>query len=619
MPEEATLSMNEKSGFLTGLPVMWWIKFILLFIIVTTSVAFTVPTFLGDRSTWPNENKGQDISLLDPDEIVYTHWYHQLAASVLPNKAISLGLDLQGGLHLVLEVDAEKSLRDSVTRAMIRARDQVASKGIKITDVKVADDFYASATIDKPASAEEFRAAVQSQSLLIVFRNVEGNTVHFAPHASNIAEERTRVLEQAISTIRNRVDQFAVSEPNIFQHGENRVVVQLPGVKEPERAKSLLGNTARLDFRLVLDGQDERSLRALLKEARDALKLGANDVSQESMQQITQWLQDQNKIKNNETILLERKFTMVSGKKVLEDAVPYLVEANAQLTGDQIEQAVASDQGNTGLPEPHVVMQFKPQGAKLFGELTTKAYNKDGSTGHIAIILDGNIQSAPIVNQGPILGGSASISMGMGSYEEQMQEARDLALVLRAGALPATIRIIEERQVGPSEGEENIRAGVISCVVATILVVMFMWYVYGNSGIVANFALVLNGLIVLAFLAMFGATLTLPGIAGITLTMAMAVDGNIIINERIREEYRIGLPARQAFYKGYASAYSTVVDANLTTAMAGVILLIYGSPAIRGFAVTLLVGIVSTMYTAYFATEVVGQWLVEKTRIKRFS
>lgn len=612
--------MNEKSGILSDLPFMWWIKFALVVIILFTAFMYVIPTFLGDRAGWPNENKGEDITLLDADEVVYSQWYHRLAATFLPNKKISLGLDLQGGLHLVLEVDANKSLSDSITRSFVRARNLLdEEKQIKLSNVTVDDDFYVKVQIDNPAQIDTATEAIRRQTNLVAYKGAEGNVLEFAPHKTNIEREYANVLEQAMNTVRNRIDQFNVTEPNIFQYGEDRIVVQLPGIKEPERAKDLLGNTARLEFRLVLDGNDERSLRALMKEAREALTIDANDVSAESLQKMSIWLQEQGKLNNTAVIVLERKFERVQGRNQIVDSVPYLVESSAQLTGDQIDTASASDQSQTGLPEPKVLMDFKPQGAKLFCELTTKAYEKKGSTGHIAILLDGNIQSAPVVNQGPICGGQASITMGMGSVTEQMQEAQDLALVLRAGALPATIRIIEERQVGPSEGEENIRAGVVSCLVATLLVALLMWWIYGNSGLVANYAMLMNMAIILAFLVGFGATLTLPGIAGITLTMAMAVDANIVVNERIREEIRIGYPQRQAFYRGYSAAFSTLVDANLTTGFAGIILLIYGNPAIRGFAVTLLVGLVSTMFTAYYLTEVIGQWLVEKTKIKRFS
>ena len=216
------------------------------------------------------------------------------------------------------------------------------------------------------------------------------------------------------------------------------------------------------------------------------------------------------------------------------------------------------------------------------------------------------------------MGGRAQITLGNSfDVEQQRKEAQDLALVLRAGALPASVKIIEERQVGPSEGEENIRAGVLSSAVAGGLVVGFMLFFYGVSGIVANLAMLLNAVLIFAFLAAFGATLTLPGIAGIVLTMAVAVDGNVIINERIREGIRSGLNPKQAFYRGYSHSFSTLVDANVTSAVAGIVLLIFGNPAVKGFAVTLLAGIMSTLFTSYYVTEVIGQWMLEKFGARR--
>jgi protein-export membrane protein SecD len=201
---------------------------------------------------------------------------------------------------------------------------------------------------------------------------------------------------------------------------------------------------------------------------------------------------------------------------------------------------------------------------------------------------------------------------------EQMKQAQDLALVLRAGALPASVKVVEERQIGPTEGAQNIHAGVISTIVAAVLVVVVMLFIYGLSGLVANVAMVFNVLLILAFMALFGATLTLPGIAGIVLTMAIAVDGNVVINERIREEIRSGFNQKQAFYKGYTTSFRTLIDAHITSAVAGIVLMIYGNPTVKGFAVTLLCGIVCTLFTSYYVTEVIGQWLVERTKIKRF-
>ncbi len=616
--------MSKEDGLFSNMPVLWWVKSVIILITLVFAVMYTLPTLVGDKTAWTKVDSLENVvsdetALVGENGVHYKKWYHRIADTVLPNSRVSLGLDLRGGLHLVLEVDADKSIKDSMMRAMIRARDTVAND-VKVTDINVLPDNSITAVLSDAAKAEAFKEAVVRQTGLVVFDKIQGQQVLFLPRKARIAEEKSRVLQQAINTVRNRIDQFNVSEPNIFQQGEDRVVVQLPGMKEPDRAKQLIGNTARLDFRLVLDEVAVERLPDLLKEGRDALKFAETDVKPETIAKISTWLQEQGRISKNAVVMLERKYSAAEGKTKLVSAVPYLVEANARLTGDLVENANADPNSGGLIPQWGVGLQFKPQGGKLFGEITTEAFKKQKSTGAIAIILDDNVNSAPHVNE-PILNGSARITMGrQGSTEDsKMQEAQDLALVLRAGALPATVRIIEERQVGPSEGEENIHAGVLSSSVATILVVAFMIWVYGNSGIVANLAMIFNVFITLSFLAAFGATLTLPGIAGITLTLAMAVDGNVIINERIREELRLGLNARQAFYQGYNMSFFTLVDAHLTAAFAGIILLMYGNPAVRGFAVTLIIGIIATLFTSYFVTEVIGQWLVEKTKVKRFA
>jgi preprotein translocase subunit SecD len=441
----------------------------------------------------------------------------------------------------------------------------------------------------------------------------------FVANPSTVSTYSSEILQQAINTIRNRIDQFGVAEPNIFRQGDRRVVVQMPGLQDPARAKQLIGNTAQLDFRLVSAELRPDQLENVILEARTALNIAKDDTKPETMQKISQWLRDKGKIGKTLTVMLDRKMVSEGGVSKLVSATPHLVEATARLTGDMIESALEqADQGSL-VPQYVVSLNFNPQGTKVFGELTKQAREPQNAPHQIAIILDENITSSPVVNE-PILGGRAQITLGRSQdMEQQRKDAQDLALVLRAGALPASVKIIEERQVGPSEGEENIRAGVLSSTIAAALVIFFMVLIYGTSGIVANIAMLINVALILAFLAAFGATLTLPGIAGIVLTMAVAVDGNVIINERIREEIRAGLTVKQAFYKGYNHSFETLVDAHVTSAVAGVVLLIYGNPAVKGFAVTLLAGIISTLFTSYYVTEVIGQWLIEKTRVRRFS
>lgn len=602
-----------RSGLFSDLPLTWWGKVSLIALALLFCIAFTVPTFSGDPKNWPRIESGEDAG--KP-----LHWYHRFVENVFPSNRINLGLDLKGGLHLVLEVDVEQSVRDSIARAINRGRESVLEKGFKSEAVTVAPDYTATFQIEDPTNRDEFVTAVSATTPLVAFDKMEGNTLTFRPNRTRIDTYTSEILQQAMNTIRNRIDQFGVAEPSIVQQGERRIVVQMPGLQEPGRAKELIGNTAQLDFRLVLNEVTSDKLEGLLQEARTALKTPVEDTKPETIEKLSQWLRDNKKISTGATIMLSRQYESDGGVAKITSAVPYLVEAQPKLTGDLIEDAQVVQTTNNIVPEMAVSLNFKPQGGKLFGELTKTAFEPKNTPHQIAIVLDRNVQSAPQVNE-PILNGRAQITMGRGrgNFDTQLKEAQDLALVLRAGALPATVRIVEERQIGPSEGEENIRAGVLSSALAAILTVVIMIFIYGNSGLVANIAMIFNAMLILAFLAAFGATLTLPGIAGIVLTMAVAVDGNVIINERIREEVRQGHTPKQAFYMGYDASFITLVDAHVTSAVAGLVLLVYGNPAVKGFAVTLMCGIISTLFTSYYVTEVIGLWLVEKTGIKRFS
>ena len=606
--------MEKGQTLFSGMPLMWWVKFFLTLCALVFSVAFTIPTFLGDPSQWPREAPVGEETLGRP-----VAWYHRAAEAALPSSRISLGLDLKGGLHLVLEVDVEKSVRDSIQRALNRARDLADRDGVKVQSLNVAEDYKAQIEIADASKSDAIKKIVSEQTSLIQFDRLDGNMVNFIANPGEVERYSGELLQQAINTIRNRIDQFGVAEPNIFRQGDRRIVVQMPGLQDPARAKQLIGNTAQLDFRLVSAELPQDQLDKVLEDGRTALSLAKDDTKPESIQKIAQWARDNGKISKTLTIMLDRNMVTEGGVSKLESSRAYLVESSAKLTGDMIETAIETADQSGLIPQYVVSLSFNPQGTKVFGDLTKSAREPQNAPHQIAIILDENITSAPVVNE-PILGGRAQITLGRSQdMEQQRKDAQDLALVLRAGALPASVKIVEERQVGPSEGEDNIRAGVVSSVVAGVLVVGFMLCFYGVSGIVANLAMLLNAVLILAFLAAFGATLTLPGIAGIVLTMAVAVDGNVIINERIREEMRNGLNAKQAFYRGYNQSFETLVDAHVTSAVAGIVLLIYGNPAVKGFAITLLAGIISTLFSSYYVTEVIGQWLIEKTRIRRFS
>ncbi len=372
---------------------------------------------------------------------------------------------------------------------------------------------------------------------------------------------REDAVERALEVLRNRIDQFGVREPIVQIQGEDQIVIQLPGMTDRARALDLIGRTALLEFKLV--GDDSQ----MLTEAIDG--------------------------------------NVPEGFELKElDKEKILVKATAELTGDYLETAdVRFDQGAFG--QPIVAMKLKGEGVKKFAELTRQNVGR-----LLAIVLDGRVYSAPRINE-PIPSGEAIIS---GRFTPD--EAKDLAIVLRSGALPAPLVIEEERTVGPLLGQDSIRKGIAACLVGGFLILFFMAYYYGFSGCVANLALVLNIFIILGGLGLFGATLTLPGIAGILLTMGMAVDANVLINERMREELRTGKTLRMAVSQGYDKAFTAILDANVTTLIAAFFLFQFGTGPIRGFAVTLTIGLFASLFTAVVVTRLVFEFLIYKHGIK---
>jgi preprotein translocase subunit SecD len=386
---------------------------------------------------------------------------------------------------------------------------------------------------------------------------------------------REFAIDQSLETIRNRIDQFGVTEPIIQRQGAADILVQLPGIQEPERAKELIGRTAILEFKLlpaaVLDPQP--------------------------------YVDGKQPLPANTDLLWGPEVDAVTGAV---RRVPYVVERQVLMTGDVVADARVRPQ--TQLEGPSVELDLNARGAKIFDELTAKHVSR-----RLAIVLDNTVYSAPVIRE-RISGGRASIS---GSFD--IKEARDLAIILRAGALPAPVIISEERTVGPTLGKDSIRAGFQSFAVGGVLVLIFMMFYYRFGGVLADLAVALNVVLLFGAMAGLGSTLTLPGIAGIVLTLGMAVDANVLINERIREELRLGKTARAAIEAGYERALPAILDSNITTFLSGIILFQFGAGPIRGFAVTLCIGIVSTVLTAVIGTRVVYDYLVFYRRIQTVS
>jgi len=379
-------------------------------------------------------------------------------------------------------------------------------------------------------------------------------------------------VDQALETIRNRIDQFGVTEPDIRRQGENRILIQLPGVQDPQRAKDLIGRTALLEFKLVDDAHD---LNAALQ--------GSVPAGSEILYKIDE---DRDTKRTSKT--------------------PFLLKKSALLTGASLTDARVQLDSQYG--EPYVSIEFDKKGARMFERVTGENVNK-----RLAIVLDNKVYSAPTIQE-RIAGGKARIT---GRFT--MEEARDLAIILRAGALPAPVTILEERTVGPSLGADSIRLGLISMAVGGILVLLFMAFYYKLSGLLADFEVLLDIVLIGAGLAAFGATLTLPGMAGIILTIGMAVDNNVLIYERIREELRLGKSPRASVDAGFDRATTTIMDANLTTLIAAVVLFQFGTGPVKGFAVTLSIGVIASMFTAIVVSRLVFDYVLTTWKVKKLS
>jgi preprotein translocase subunit SecD len=494
----------------------------------------------------------------------------------LPKDKIHLGLDLQGGMHLVLEVEADKAVESTVERIANNLKETLMENKIHFRNIERTADLRISLELTDPAGREGLDKVIANHYPDLQTgqsETVEGHEkVFLMVKKDRIAEIKKQAVEQSLETIRNRVDQFGISEPEIVPQGEDRILIQLPGIKDPNRAKNLIGKTALLEFKLV---DEEHSLD-------DALK---------------------GNIPDGDELAYGQHLDRETGRKV---TAPYLLKSKTLLTGDSLESAKVQISDRFG--EPHVAIKFNPQGAEDFDRITGENVKK-----RLAIVLDGSVYSAPVIQE-RISGGQAQIT---GAFS--IDEAHDLAIVLRAGALPAPVTILEERTVGPSLGQDSIRMGTWSCIVAGILVFIFMIIYYRLSGVIADIALAMNLVLLLGTMVLFGATLTLPGIAGIVLTIGMAVDANVLICERIREELRLGKTPRAAVEAGYTKAFLTIFDSNVTTLVAALFLFGFGTGPVKGFAVTLTIGIVASMYTAVFVTRAMYDYFIWNRKITKLS
>jgi len=499
-----------------------------------------------------------------------------LNPTLWPYKKINLGLDLQGGMHLVLEVDTDKAVESTVERISHELRSQLKKERIRHRGISRIEGSRIAVNLRDQKHIDAFEKLLDKEfkGLRILSRATQDDIFTLVMDLPDREVDQIKKLaaEQALETIRNRIDQFGVSEPDIRQQGEKRILIQLPGVKDTQRAKDLIGRTALLEFKLLDEDHDINS----------AL---------------------QGDIPAGSEILYETREDSATQREIKR---PYLIKKQTLLTGAHLTDAKV--QIDSQYNEPYVSLNFDKKGGRDFARITEANVKK-----RLAIVLDKKVYSAPVIQE-KITGGQARIT---GSFTTE--EAHDLAIVLRAGALPAPVNILEERTVGPSLGSDSIRKGLISMYIGGFLVVLFMVIYYKGSGLIADFALILNILLIAGGLAGFQATLTLPGIAGIILTIGMAVDANVLIFERIREEMRIGKTPRAAVDAGYDRATLTILDANVTTLIAALVLFQFGTGPVKGFAVTLSLGVLSSLFTALILTRLIFDYFLINRKIKRLS
>ncbi len=521
-----------------------------ILLVIFLGFVFSLPNFVSEdtRSSWPN---------------------------ALPHNALNLGLDLRGGSHLLLAVDTDTVTREKLEALVGDVRNalreaSIGYRGLGISEravlFTVTDAAQQQAAIDAIRGIDQgtlvglLNASPTSNELTVTDDGADGVRVSFT-EAAEIARN-SKTVQQSIEIIRRRVDELGTTEPVIQRQGETRVLVQVPGLDDPQRLKDLLGQTAKLNFHLV---DPNVSAYEVLNGGRQPA--GTQIVYTET-----------------------------------DPPVPYLIQRRVMVSGERLVDANMGFDPTSGAPE--VDFRFDAVGGKRFGDVTKANIGRP-----FAIVLDGKIVSAPVI-QTAILGGSGRIT---GSFT--VQEANDLAILLRAGALPAPMNVLEERTVGPGLGADSVAAGEKALVVGFAAVIIFMLLSYRLFGLFANIALIANLILIMGVLSALQATLTLPGIAGIVLTVGMAVDANVLIFERIREEMRDGRTAIVATDLGYSRALGTIMDANITTLLAAIILFQLGSGPIRGFAVTLGVGIMTSVFTAFVLTRLfVALWLKRQSR-----
>ncbi len=518
-------------------------------------------------------------------------------------EGLRLGLDLQGGMHLVLKVNLDKAEEDSLELAANDLKDLLKEQGISAVRTK-SEPGVVLFTLPNSSAVDTVNRVVED-SFPEININVDAKEGSFPKITVTLKQSeidfiRTHAVEQSLEIIRNRIDQFGVAEPVIIRQGEAEIVVQLPGVKDPKRAMKLLGDTAQLEFKRVADAAGV-NIALLAEESRATGQWNGSWSDHEELKKLNRALQ--NRLPEDTRIYVEKETDPTTGQEIIR---PILLDKQILMTGEMVKNAQVriSNQFN----EPYVSIDFTSKGGRVFATLTEANVGK-----RMAIVLDDVVRSAPVIRE-KILGGSAQIS---GSFTHE--DAADLAIVLRVGALPAPVDIIQNMTVGASLGQDSINKGMTSGLFGALIVLVFMAIYYRLSGIIANIALILNILFLFTGLAVLNATLTLPGIAGIILSIGMAVDANVLIFERMREEYTLGKSVKSSVDGGFGKAFWTIVDSQVTTLITAMALFMFGTGPIKGFAITLSLGIVFNLFTALSCSRLLFDTLYSFRALKKLS
>ena len=519
------------------------------------------------------------------------------------------GLDIQGGLHLVLSADVDEIIQERLNRQGFDIKEELAKENITAeVSVSGKKPFFLYLKLKNESHTETAANWIKKSNFSSNLQILEtkASQIKLAYYSARVTDLKEKAIKQSIEVIRNRIDEFGVSEPLISAQGEDRILVQLPGIEDSKRAKELIQKTARLELAIVNQEFPPEKLQPLIQMAEKDGNYSMEDSAityREYVRRINADLKD--KLPENSRIVFEKASSALNMKA---GKTPYLVDMKQSIQGGLLEDANVAFDSDSNMPL--VSFRFQPEGRKLFSNLTGKSIGKP-----LAVILDNVLKSAPTVQSR--ISDRGQISLGSGNYEEILNEANMIATSLRAGALPAHLQQLEEKTVGPTLGKDSIEKGKKAGMIGLALVIFFMLLYYRSLGVIANLSLVANMYFLLALMSSLSATLTLPGVAGIILTIGMAVDANVIIFERIKEELRKGASLKLAVRDGFGNAFSAILDANITTAIVCFVLIYFSSGPVRGFAVTLFCGILSSLWTAVFLSRTIMDLLIVRFQWKK--